>query len=156
MAGFGAPNDSGRPGSSGPDRRRGLRVVCSHTTLVIAMGECGRTPRINGTAGRDHWPHCYSVVLAGGGIRGGTVFGASDKLGAYLETDPITPADLAATLFCRFGLDPRKEMSDLTGRPYKLADGQPIERLFASRPLVSPLLWRSLLDDVGQPYQKGH
>jgi len=51
-----------------------------YTTLVIAMGECGRTPRINGTAGRDHWPHCYSVVLAGGGIRGGTVFGASDKL----------------------------------------------------------------------------
>ncbi|MGD0039515.1 MAG: DUF1501 domain-containing protein [Isosphaeraceae bacterium] len=101
------------------------------TTLVIAMGEFGRTPRINGTAGRDHWPHCYSVVLAGGGIRGGTVFGSSDKLGAYPETDLITPADLAATLFWRFGLDPRKEMSDLTGRPYKLADGQPIERLFA-------------------------
>jgi hypothetical protein len=71
------------------------------------------------------------VVLAGGGIRGGTVFGSSDKLGAYPETDLITPADLAATLFWRFGLDPRKEMSDLTGRPYKLADGQPIERLFA-------------------------
>jgi len=71
------------------------------------------------------------VVLAGGSIRGGTVFGSSDKLGAYPETDPITPADLAATLFWRFGLDPRKEMSDLTGRPYKLADGQPIERLFA-------------------------
>jgi uncharacterized protein (DUF1501 family) len=101
------------------------------TTLVIAMGEFGRTPRINGTAGRDHWPHCYSVVLAGGGIRGGTVFGSSDKLGAYPETDPITPADLAATLFWRFGLDPTKEMADLTGRPYKLADGQPIERLFA-------------------------
>ncbi len=101
------------------------------STLVIAMGEFGRTPRINGTAGRDHWPHCYSVVLAGGGIRGGTVFGSSDKLGAYPETDPITPADLAATLFWCFGLDPRKEMSDLTGRPYKLADGQPFERLFA-------------------------
>jgi len=79
----------------------------------------------------DHWPHCYSVVLAGGGIRGGTVFGSTDKLGAYPETDPITPADLAATLFWRFGLDPRKEMSDLTGRPYKLADGQPIDGLFA-------------------------
>ena len=71
------------------------------------------------------------MVLAGGGIRGGTVFGAIDKLAAYPETDPITPADLAATLFWRVGLDPRKEMSDLTGRPYKLADGQPIERLFA-------------------------
>jgi uncharacterized protein (DUF1501 family) len=101
------------------------------TTLVIAMGEFGRTPRINGTAGRDHWPHCYSVVLAGGGIRGGTVFGSSDKLGAYPETDPITPADLAATLFWRFGLDPRKELMDLTGRPYKLAEGQPIQSLFA-------------------------
>jgi len=101
------------------------------TTLVIAMGEFGRTPRINGTAGRDHWPHCYSVVLAGGGIRGGTVFGSTDKLGAYPETDPITPADLAATLFWRFGLDPRKEMSDLTGHPYKRADGQPIDGLFA-------------------------
>ena len=100
------------------------------TTLVIAMGEFGRTPQCNGTAGRDHWPHCYSVVLAGGGIRGGTLFGSSDKLGAYPETDPVTPADLAATLFWRFGLDPREEMADLTGRPYKLADGQPIERVF--------------------------
>jgi len=100
------------------------------TTLVIAMGEFGRTPRINSTAGRDHWPHCYSVVLAGGGIRGGTVFGSSDRLGAYPETDPVTPGDLAATLFWRFGLDPKKEMADLSGRPYKLADGQPIERLF--------------------------
>ncbi len=100
------------------------------TTLVIAMGEFGRTPRINGTAGRDHWPHCYSVVLAGGGIRGGTLFGASDKLGAYPESDPVTPGDLAATLFWRFGLNPRREMADLSGRPYRLADGQPIERLF--------------------------
>ncbi len=100
------------------------------STLVIAMGEFGRTPRINGNAGRDHWPHCYSVVLAGGGVRGGLVLGSSDKLGAYPETDPITPGDLAATLFWRFGLDPRKEMYDLTGRPYKLADGQPIQGLF--------------------------
>jgi len=101
------------------------------TTLVIAMGEFGRTPRINGTAGRDHWPHCYSVILAGGGIHGGTVFGSSDKLGAYPEADPVTPADLAATLFWRFGLDPGKEMTDLTGRPYKLAEGLPVQRLFA-------------------------
>ena len=101
------------------------------TTLVIAMGEFGRTPRINGTAGRDHWPHCYSVVLAGGGVRGGAVFGSSDKLGAYPETDPVTPADLAATLFYRFGLDPGTAISDLTGRPYKLAEGQPIDGLFA-------------------------
>jgi len=99
-------------------------------TLVIAMGEFGRTPKINGTAGRDHWPHCYSVILAGGGVRGGITFGSSDKLGAYPDTDAVTPADLAATLFWRLGLDPAREIIDLTGRPYKLADGQPIRALF--------------------------
>ncbi|MFI5457648.1 MAG: DUF1501 domain-containing protein [Isosphaerales bacterium] len=99
-------------------------------TLVIAMGEFGRTPKINSNAGRDHWPNCYSIVLAGGGVRGGITLGASDKLGAYPDTDAVTPADLAATLFQRFGLDPAREMNDLTGRPYKLADGQPIRALF--------------------------
>jgi len=100
-------------------------------TLVIAMGEFGRTPKINASAGRDHWPNCYSVVLAGGGVRGGTTFGSSDKLGAYPDTDAVTPADLAATLFRRFGLDPDREVIDLTGRPYRLAEGQPIQALFA-------------------------
>jgi Protein of unknown function (DUF1501) len=99
-------------------------------TLVIAMGEFGRTPKINASAGRDHWPNCYSVVLAGGGVQGGVTFGSSDKFGAYPETDAVTPADLAATLFWRFGLDPEHEIRDLTGRPYKLADGQPIQALF--------------------------
>ncbi|HKI20563.1 MAG TPA: DUF1501 domain-containing protein [Isosphaeraceae bacterium] len=99
-------------------------------TLVIAMGEFGRTPKINGNAGRDHWPNCYSIVLAGGGVQGGITLGSSDKLGAYPDTDPVTPADLAATLFQQFGLDPAREMIDLTGRPYKLADGQPIRALF--------------------------
>ncbi|HEY2252448.1 MAG TPA: DUF1501 domain-containing protein, partial [Planctomycetaceae bacterium] len=65
------------------------------STLVIAMGEFGRTPKINNNAGRDHWPDCYTVVLAGGGIRGGQVYGASDKIGAYLDRDPVSPADLA-------------------------------------------------------------
>jgi hypothetical protein len=100
------------------------------STLVIALGEFGRTPKINANAGRDHWPFCFSAVLAGGGVRGGTVFGASDKLGAYPESDAVTPADLAATLFDRFGLDPAAEVRDLTGRPYRLADGQPIRALF--------------------------
>jgi hypothetical protein len=99
-------------------------------TLVICMGEFGRTPKINNNAGRDHWPRCYSVVLAGGGVHGGITFGSSDKLGAYPDTDAVTPADLAATLFWRFGLDPAQEIRDLTGRPYKLADGQPIGALF--------------------------
>ena len=75
-------------------------------TLVIAMGEFGRTPKINASAGRDHWPNCYSVVLAGGGVRGGITFGSSDKMGAYPDSDAVSPGDLAATLFWRFGLDP--------------------------------------------------
>jgi hypothetical protein len=99
-------------------------------TLVIGMGEFGRTPKINGTAGRDHWPFCYSVILAGGGVRGGITYGSSDKMGAYPDTDAVTPGDLAATLFWRLGLDPAHEMIDLTGRPYKLADGQPIRAIF--------------------------
>ena len=99
-------------------------------TLVIAMGEFGRTPKINANAGRDHWPNCYSIILAGGGVRGGVTFGSSDKMGAYPDSDAVSPADLAATLFWRFGLDPFREMADLTGRPYKLADGQPIKGLF--------------------------
>jgi hypothetical protein len=101
-------------------------------TLVIATGEFGRTPRINSTAGRDHWPHCYSVILAGGGVAAGTILGSSDKFGAHPETDAVTPADLAATLFWRFGLDPSREVIDLTGRPYKLADGKPLQGLFPS------------------------
>jgi hypothetical protein len=99
-------------------------------TLVIAMGEFGRTPKVNGNAGRDHWPNCYTVLLAGGGTRGGLTFGTSDKLGAYPDTNPVAPADLAATLFWCFGLDATRQMIDLTGRPYKLAEGQPIRAIF--------------------------
>ncbi len=100
-------------------------------TLVVAMGEFGRTPKINATAGRDHWPHCYSILLAGGGVNGGIAFGSSDKLGAYPDTDAVSPADLAATIFWRFGLEPSNEIRDLTGRPYKLADGHAIQALFS-------------------------
>jgi hypothetical protein len=101
------------------------------STLVIGMAEFGRTPRINGSAGRDHWPDCYTITLAGGGIRGGTVHGQSDKIGAYPDRDPVTPADLAATVFCRFGIDCRAEVHDQTGRPFRLADGHPLASLFA-------------------------
>jgi uncharacterized protein (DUF1501 family) len=101
------------------------------STLVITLAEFGRTPQINKSAGRDHWPDCYSIVLAGGGIRGGQVHGSSDRIGAYPATDPVTPGDLAATLFERFGLDPATEVRDLTGRPYRLADGEPLRKLFA-------------------------
>ena len=101
------------------------------STLVVALGEFGRTPKINGQAGRDHWPDCYTILLAGGGIRGGQVYGASDSQGAYPARDPVTPADLAATIYWRFGLDPHTEVQDHTGRPWRIADGVPLERLFA-------------------------
>jgi hypothetical protein len=101
------------------------------STLVISLGEFGRTPKINKDAGRDHWPDCYCAVLAGGGVQGGRYYGASDKMGAYPATDPVGPADLAATLFWRFGLDPATEIVDGTGRPYKLAEGRPVPGLFA-------------------------
>jgi len=100
-------------------------------TLVVAMGEFGRTPKINRDAGRDHWPDCYSIVLAGGGVKGGTVHGASDAEGAYPASDPVRPGDLAATLFWRFGLDFKREMRDGLDRPYPASDGEPIRALFS-------------------------
>lgn len=100
------------------------------STLVIALGEFGRTPQINREGGRDHWPDCYSVVLAGGGVRGGYVHGASDRIGAYPAADPVTPADLAATIFWRFGLDPTTEVRDPSGRPFRISEGTPITGLF--------------------------
>jgi hypothetical protein len=100
------------------------------STLVVALAEFGRTPKINKTAGRDHWPDCFSAVLAGGGVRGGAVHGASDRIAAYPHSDPVTPGDLAATLFWRFGIDPATEVRDLTGRPFRLAEGEPLSRLF--------------------------
>jgi uncharacterized protein (DUF1501 family) len=101
------------------------------TTLIVVLAEFGRTPKVNQQAGRDHWPDCFSVVLAGGGVKGGTVYGSSDRLGAFPAADPVIPGDLAATLFWRFGLNPATEIRDLTGRPYRLADGEPIRKLFS-------------------------
>ncbi|MGE0608110.1 MAG: DUF1501 domain-containing protein [Pirellulales bacterium] len=100
------------------------------TTLVVAMGEFGRTPKINKDAGRDHWPDCYCCLMAGGGIQGGAVYGTSDKMAAYPDTDPVTPGDLAATIFARFGVDPASEIRDTSGRPYKVSEGTPLARLF--------------------------
>ena len=100
------------------------------STLVVALGEFGRTPLINKHGGRDHWPDCFSVVLAGGGITGGAVYGSSDKTTARPNADPVTPGDLAATLYWLFGLDPDFELHDMLGRPQKLATGQPLKKLF--------------------------
>jgi hypothetical protein len=96
------------------------------TTLVIALGEFGRTPKINENAGRDHWPDCYSALIAGGCVKRGLVYGTSDATGAHPLADPVTPGDLAATLFHAFGIDPATEIHDQTNRPYKVAEGRPI------------------------------
>lgn len=98
-------------------------------TLVIMMGEFGRTPRFNSAGGRDHWPYCFSVVMAGGGIRGGHVLGASDKIAAYPAADPVSPADIIATLHHCFGLNSRSLIHDFQDRPYVLAEGEPLLRL---------------------------
>ena len=76
-------------------------------------------------------PDCYTAVLAGGGVKGGYVYGASDTLGAYPAGDPVTPADLAATIFHRFGVDPATKIHDATGRPYHIFEGQSVHELFA-------------------------
>lgn len=98
-------------------------------TLVIMMGEFGRTPRFNANGGRDHWPACFSVVLAGGGVQGGRVLGASDKIAAYPASDPVTPADLMATLYHCLGVDPLTTIHDLQERPHVLSDGTPLHGL---------------------------
>jgi uncharacterized protein (DUF1501 family) len=100
------------------------------STLVLWIGDFGRTPIINRNAGRDHWPQCYSVVLAGGGIRGGQVIGESDRTGAAPKSQPVTPADLHATIFAAMGYDPHAiTYTSPTGAPARLSDGQVIASL---------------------------
>jgi hypothetical protein len=93
------------------------------STLVYCLGEFGRTPRLNADAGRDHWPACYSVLLAGGGVPRGTVLGASDRMAAAVATQPIAPWDLAATVYHRLGIDPQTHLFDPLGRPLAVASG---------------------------------
>jgi hypothetical protein len=98
-------------------------------TLVLVTGEFGRTPRFNRDGGRDHWPQCFSVVLAGGGIRGGQVYGSSDKIAAYPTSSPVSPQDLIATLYHCLGVDPHMRIHDPQDRPYTLAEGSPLDAL---------------------------
>jgi hypothetical protein len=99
-------------------------------TLVVCLAEFGRTPKVNAAAGRDHWAPCFSVVLAGAGIRGGLVYGASDRMAAYPTENPVSPADLAATIYSVLGVDPATEIRDRLGRPYLLSTGKPLVQLF--------------------------
>ncbi|WP_294223761.1 DUF1501 domain-containing protein [Prosthecobacter sp.] len=101
------------------------------STLVVWMGEFGRTPKINNDAGRDHWPGCYSVLLAGGGVRGGQVIGSSDATGAYPKDRPISPSDIHASIYAALGYDYREiEYRSADGRPVPLTDGVMIPELF--------------------------
>lgn len=98
-------------------------------TLVAVLSEFGRTPRFNGRGGRDHWGHGFSVALAGGGIRGGVVHGASDAQAAYPIEGRVTPADITATIFDRLGLAPSTEIHDPLGRPLAISQGTPISAI---------------------------
>jgi hypothetical protein len=109
-------------------------------TLILWTGEMGRTPRVGqsvvggagaGKDGRDHWPHCFVSLLAGGGIKGGVVHGASDRYAAFPAASPTKPADLAATVYHLLGVDPRTELHDRLKRPQILCDGDPIGPILA-------------------------
>jgi hypothetical protein len=99
-------------------------------TLVVAVGEFGRTPKINATQGRDHWGPCQSALLAGGGVRGGQVHGASDHIAAFVKDNPVSPEDLLATIYHALGIAPDAEIHDRDGRPYRSCDGHPVMALF--------------------------
>jgi hypothetical protein len=99
-------------------------------TLIVTVGEFGRTPRLNPQQGREHWGPCYTALLAGGGVRGGQVHGSSDRIGAYPSECPVSPEDLLATIYHAMGLDPRAELRDREGRPVRACDGTPVTALF--------------------------
>jgi uncharacterized protein (DUF1501 family) len=107
-------------------------------TLVVWTGEMGRTPRVGqsvvggagaGRDGRDHWPHVFTTVLAGGGVRGGMVHGSSDRFAAYPAANATSPDDLAATVYHCLGVDPRTQLRDRLGRPVTLCEGSPIRAI---------------------------
>ena len=101
-------------------------------TLVVVTTDMGRTPRVNANGGRDHWTYCYANSLFGAGIRGGTVFGASDAQAAYVKDHPVRPADVCATIFECLGIDPETTVNDQNDRPVTIASGgQPIREILA-------------------------
>jgi len=102
------------------------------TTLVCNLAEFGRTPKINPAGGRDHWPQCWTVYFAGGGVKGGRVVGKSDEIGAYPVERPVSPAEIVATIYHSLGLDLTTELPGPNGRPFPLVNygTQPIKELF--------------------------
>jgi uncharacterized protein (DUF1501 family) len=106
------------------------RGLLDHT-LVIANAEFGRTPKVNGSSGRDHWPWVYSLALAGGGLARGVIYGASDKIAAHPVSRPHDPKDMAATIYHLLGIHENTIVSDQLGRPNPLIIGQRIEGLLS-------------------------
>jgi uncharacterized protein (DUF1501 family) len=102
-------------------------------TMVLAMGEFGRTPKVNPAGGRDHWPQCWSILMAGGGVKGGQVIGASDDIGATPKDRPTSPAEVAATIYDGLGIQLDLELPGAQGRPIPLVERgvEPIKELFA-------------------------
>ena len=101
-------------------------------TMVACLAEFGRTPKVNPAGGRDHWPQCWTVYFAGGGVKGGRVIGKSDEIGAYPVERPVKPSEVVATIFHSLGLDLTTELPGPNGRPFALVDygTQPILELF--------------------------
>jgi uncharacterized protein (DUF1501 family) len=99
-------------------------------TLVVWVGEFGRTPKINDRVSRDHWPKCYTALLAGGGVQGGAVYGESDKTGAFPDRDPVSIGDLAATMYYAMGIRHDTEIHDHLNRPFPIARGNPVTQIF--------------------------
>jgi hypothetical protein len=99
------------------------------STIVLCAGEFGRTPKVNPAGGRDHWPHAFSVALAGGGLKGGQVIGETDPEGGKDATDPVTLGDLHATILKQLGIDFARQQQTPIGRTYKFADGEPVGKL---------------------------
>jgi len=102
-------------------------------TMVVAFGEFGRTPKINPAGGRDHWPQCWTVLMSGGPLKGGTVIGSSDEIGAAPKERPTTPAEIAATIYQGLGIDIHHELPGAQGRPIPIVDRgvDAISELFA-------------------------
>ena len=102
-------------------------------TVIVWMGEFGRTPRINQNSGRDHWARCWSVVVGGGAMRGGQVYGSTDQDGMAVDQNPVRVGDLFATIYRALGIDPSSQVRDAIGRPFGIAggNGRPIDALFS-------------------------
>lgn len=106
-------------------------------TLVVAIAEFGRTPKINSYGGRDHWGHVFSFVLAGAGIRGGQVYGSSDKTGGFPASHRVQPQELTATIFHLLGIGHEATFRDRTGRPLPVSKGEPLWTLLGSQPATA-------------------